>query len=162
MPGSEIVWWGHIKSSKAKIRRARLGKGGGGGGKYVSPEPARVFRISSYWSTFHSYLGAWNRLGHAILVLYWCTVLVHKYGRRKSSKTSGVRELVYVRINTSSNTWNGYTAENQEERLFFNEAAFLFWCHAMWKLESSNCCIFEMKHATGMETCAKIHFFVYR
>ena len=35
---------------------------------------------------------------------YWCTVLVHKYGRRKSTKTSGVRELVYVRINTSSNT----------------------------------------------------------
>ena len=35
---------------------------------------------------------------------YWCTVLVHKYGRRKSTKTSGVRELVYVRINTSSKT----------------------------------------------------------
>ena len=35
---------------------------------------------------------------------YWCTVLVHKYGRRKSTKTSAVRELVYVRINTSSNT----------------------------------------------------------
>ena len=29
------------------------------------------------------------------------------------------RELAYVRINISSNTWNGYTAENQEERLFF-------------------------------------------
>ena len=42
-----------------------------------------------------------------------------------------------VRINISSNTWNGYTAENQEDRLFFNEAAFLFWCHALWKLESS-------------------------
>ena len=42
-----------------------------------------------------------------------------------------------VRINISPNTWNGYTAENQEERLFFNEAAFLFWCHALWKLESS-------------------------
>ena len=28
------------------------------------------------------------------------------------------RELAYVRINISSNTWNGYTAENQEERLF--------------------------------------------
>ena len=27
-------------------------------------------------------------------------------------------ELAYVRINISSNTWNGYTAENQEERLF--------------------------------------------
>ena len=71
------------------------------------------------------------------------------------------RELEYVRTNISSNTWNGYTAENQEERLFFNETAFLFWCHAPWKLGSSNCCIFEMKHATGMETCTKYLFFVY-
>ena len=28
----KIVWRGRIKTSKAKIRRARLGKGGGGGG----------------------------------------------------------------------------------------------------------------------------------
>ena len=68
------------------------------------------------------------------------------------------RELAYMRINISSKTWNGYTAENQEERLFFNQTAFLFWCHALWKLGSSNCCIFEMKHATGMETCTKIYF----
>ena len=50
---------------KAKLRRARLGKGGGGGGKNgenVSPQPPRVFRISYYWTTFHHYLGAWNRL----------------------------------------------------------------------------------------------------
>ena len=26
---------------------------------------------------------------------------------------------------------------------------------------SSNCCVCEMKHATGMETCTKIYFFVY-
>ena len=31
--GSQIVWWGRIKTSKAKIIRARLGKEGGGGGK---------------------------------------------------------------------------------------------------------------------------------
>ena len=61
---------------------------------------------------------------------YWCTVLV-QYGRRKSTKTSGAfslflyqrrflftRELAYVRINISSSTSSGYTAENQEERLF--------------------------------------------
>ena len=30
--------------------------------------------------------------------------------------------------------------------------------HALWKLGSSNCCIFEMKHATGMEICTKIYF----
>ena len=57
---------------------------------------------------------------------YWCTVLVHQYRRRKSTKTSGIqklflftRQLAYVRINISSNTWNGYAAENQEERIFF-------------------------------------------
>ena len=32
-------------------------KGGGG-----SPQPPRVFRISFCWTTFHHYLGAWNRL----------------------------------------------------------------------------------------------------
>ena len=33
MPGSQIVQWQRIKTSKAKIRRARLGRGDGGGGK---------------------------------------------------------------------------------------------------------------------------------
>ena len=28
-----------------------------------------------------------------------------------------------MRINISSNTWNGYTADNQEERLFFKIAS---------------------------------------
>ena len=41
---------------------------------------------------------------------------------------------------------------------FFSETAFLFWCHALWKLESSNYCIFEMKHPSGLETCTKIYF----
>ena len=61
-------------------------------------------------------------------------------------------ELEYVRMYISSNTRNVYTAENQEERLSFNETAFLSWCHVLWKLGSSNCCIFEMKYATGMGT----------
>ena len=30
--------------------------------RLVSPQPPRVFRISFYWTTFHHYLGAWNRL----------------------------------------------------------------------------------------------------
>ena len=37
MPGSQIVKCGRIKTNKAKIRRARLGKGGGGGEKNGSP-----------------------------------------------------------------------------------------------------------------------------
>ena len=70
------------------------------------------------------------------------------------------RELAYVHINISSNTWNGYNAENQEEKLLFNETAFLFSCHALWKLGSSNCFIFEMKHASGLKTCTKIYFLI--
>ena len=54
MPGSQIVWCKRIKKIKransAKIRRARLGKGGGEGAVAVavSPQPPRVFRISLY------------------------------------------------------------------------------------------------------------------
>ena len=68
------------------------------------------------------------------------------------------RKRAYVRIKISSNTRSGYTVENQEERLFFNETVLLFWCYALWKLGSSNCCVVsEMKHATGMETCTKVY-----
>ena len=35
------------------------------------------------------------------------------------------------RKNKQNKQINGYTAENQEERLFFNETAFLFWCHPL-------------------------------
>ena len=90
---------------------------------------------------------------------YWCTVLVHQYGRRKSIKhlefTFSMTALSFhsrtsIRAHKHISTaWNGYTAENQEERLFFSEIAFLCCCHALWKLGSSNCCIFELKHATG-------------
>ena len=41
-----------------------------------------------------------------------------------------------------------------------NETAFLFWCHALWNLGSSNCCIFKMKRSTGVETCTKIYFLI--
>ena len=36
------------------------------------------------------------------------------------------RELAYVRINTSFNTWNGLTAENRGERLFSMRQHFYF------------------------------------
>ena len=120
---------------------------------------------------FLSYLP--KRFTHLCRALYGDAILVHPFGApicppeiNKNIWSSlfllklflFTREVAYVRINISSNTWRGYTAENQEERLFFNETAFLFWCHAMWKLGSSNCCIFKMKHATEMETCTKIYF----
>ena len=48
-------------------------------------------------------------------------------------------------IRNFSNTWNGlYTAGNQEERLFQGNSN-PFWCDALWKRGSSNCCtVFEL------------------
>ena len=97
-------------------------------------------------------------------VLFWCINIATGNQQKHLEFTFSIkallfpRELAYVRINISSNTWSGYAAENQEERLFSNERAFLFWCHALRKLGSSNCCIFETTHATEMETCTKIYF----
>ena len=61
---------------------------------------------------------------------YWCTVLVHKYGRRKSTK-SGVhffslfsRELAYVHIKILSYTWNGCSTK-KERRDFFQRHSIL-------------------------------------
>ena len=89
--------------------------------------------------------------GDATLVYIWSSLFPQKL-------FLFTRELAYMRINISSDTWSGYTAENQAERLFLT-TAFLFSCHALWKLASSNCCIFEMKqYATGMETGTKIYF----
>ena len=86
MPGSLIAKWGRIKTNRAKIRRAWLGKWGGGGGENgrespVSPQPSRVSRISFYTfltvSTerlFTTILGAWNRIPFVqISSIYWKT-----------------------------------------------------------------------------------------
>ena len=51
-----------LKLPKAKIRRPRLGKGAVAVAALSLPKPPRVFRISFYRTTFHHYLGAWNRL----------------------------------------------------------------------------------------------------
>ena len=66
-------------------------------------------------------------------------------------------ELAYVCINIGSKTWNGYTAENQKERLFFREIIMV--SHTV-KTRKFKLLYFEKKHATGLETCTKI-FFVY-
>ena len=95
---------------------------------------------------------------------FWCTNMAAGNQQKHLEFTFSInlflftRELAYVRINISSNTWSGYIAENQEERPFFNKTTFLFWCHALRKLGSSNWHIFDMKHATEMETCTKIYF----
>ena len=54
VPGSLIVWWGRIKTNRAKIRRAWLGQWGGGGGENgrespVSPAPTRFLHFFLPW-----------------------------------------------------------------------------------------------------------------
>ena len=87
---------------------------------------------------FLSYLQ--KRFTHLCRALYGDAILVYRFGPpilppeiNKNIWSSlfvwklflFTRKLAYVRINRSSYTRNGYTAENQEERLFFNETAFL-------------------------------------
>ena len=61
-----------------------------------------------------------------------------------------------VRLIKVSVKWESTVLLKIKTRDFFQRDSILFWCHALWKLGSF--CIFEMKHATGMETCAKIFF----
>ena len=56
---------------------------------------------------------------------YWCTVLVTARNQQKHLEftfsikaLSFTQELAYMHINIFSNTWNGFTAVNWEERLF--------------------------------------------
>ena len=78
-------------------------------------------------SRFLSYLP--KRFTHLCRALYGNAMLVHRLWPPEINKNIRsslfleklflfTRELAYVHINISSNTWNGYTAENQEERLF--------------------------------------------
>ena len=82
---------------------------------------------------FLSYLP--KRLTHLCRALYGDAILVYRFGApiwppeiNQNIWSSLFLEklflftrelLAYVHINPSSNTWNGYAAENQEERLFF-------------------------------------------
>ena len=92
---------------------------------------------------------------------YWWTVLVHRYGRWKSTKTYGVhffyKTLSFHLIASirAHKYLKSLSCWKSRRETFFNKTAFL------WKLWSSNCSIFEMKHASGLETCAKIYFFIY-
>ena len=87
--------------------------------------------LRSWWPQFLSYLP--KRFTHLCRALYGDAILVYRFGSpiwppeiNKNIWSSlflwklflSTRKPAYVRINISSNTWNGYTAENQEERLF--------------------------------------------
>ena len=80
---------------------------------------------------FLSYLP--KRFTHLCRALYGDAMLVHRFGapiwppeNKKNIWNSlflkklflFTRKLAYMRINISSITWNGFTVENQEDRLF--------------------------------------------
>ena len=75
-----------------------------------------------------------KRFTHLCRALYGDAMLVHRFDApirptennkniwsslflKKLCPFTRARELAYMRINISSNAWNGYTAENQEDRL---------------------------------------------
>ena len=122
---------------------------------------------------FLSYLP--KRFTHPCRALYGDAILMYRFGapiwRPEINKNIWgslfllklfpfTRKLAYVGINISFNTWNGYIAENQEERLFFNETAILFSCHALWKRGSSNYCV-QNKTCYGNGNLYKDLFFVF-
>ena len=89
-------------------------------------------QVSGLWGPkFLSYLP--KRFTRLCRTLYGDAMLVHRFGAPIWPPGNNenilnslflrklflfTRELAYMRINKSSNTWYGYTAENQEDRLF--------------------------------------------
>ena len=66
----------------------------------------------------------------------------------------------YVCINISSNTWNGYTAENQEERLFQRDSIPIFVSHTV-KTRKLRLLYFQNETCCGTGNLYKDLFFVY-
>ena len=102
---------------------------------------------------------------HDIGVPFWSTNMAAGNQQKRLEFTFSeklflfTRDLAYVRINISSNTWNGYTAENQEERLFFNESAFLFWCQRTVKTRKFKLLYFRNEICCGNGNLDKDLFF---
>ena len=122
---------------------------------------------------FLSYLP--KRFTHRFRALYGNAILVYRFGapiwRQEINKNIWgslfllklfpfTRKLAYAGINIPSNTWNGYTAENQEERLFFNETAFLFSSRTV-KTRKFKLLYFRNKTCYGNGKLYKDLFFVY-
>ena len=121
---------------------------------------------------FLSYLP--KRFTHLCRALYGDAILVHRFGApiwppEINKNIWGslfiqtlflfTQELAYAHINRSSNTWNGYTAENEEERPFFQrDSICAILVSRTVKTLKFKLLYFEMKHATGLETCTKINF----
>ena len=67
------------------------------------------------------------------------------------------RELAYVRMNISSNTWNGYYFWKSRGETFFQWDSIPILVSRTVKTRKFKLLYFQMKHATGMETGTKIY-----
>ena len=123
---------------------------------------------------FLSYLQ--KRFRHLCRALYGDAILVYRFGPpiwppeiNKNIWSSlflwklflFTRELAYVRINRSSNTRNGYTAETQEERLFFQRDSILILGSRTVKTRKFKLLYFRNVTCYGNGNFHKDLFFVY-
>ena len=110
---------------------------------------SQVFVAHSFWVIYRTVSRPFVEL--CMETPHWCT----EYGRLKLTKIYGVHVF---HKSSSILAHKHFLKWLYCWKLRFNKTAFLFWCHALWKLGNSNCCIFEMKQAMGMETGTKIYF----
>ena len=103
---------------------------------------------------------------------FWCMILVHQYSHQKSTKTSGVhfffyklflftRKLAYVRINISSNTWNGYTCWKSGGETFFQRESIPILVSLTVKTRKLKLLYFRNETCYGNENVYKDLLFVY-
>ena len=120
-------------------------------------------------SRFLSYLP--KRFTHLCRALYGNAMLVHRLWPPEINKNIRsslfleklflfTRELAYVHINISSNTWNGYTAENQEERLFQRDSIHILVSRTV-KTRKFKLLYFRNETCYGTGNLYKDLFFVY-
>ena len=136
--------------------------------EYINNLPkSQVFVAHSFWVICPNVSRTFVEL--CIVTPYWCTVLVgtnmasgnqQKHpkftfsikARSFHSRTSIHAHITYLK-------WL-YCWKSRGETIFQRDSIPTLVLRRLWKLGSSNCCTFEMKHATGMETCARIYFLV--
>ena len=123
---------------------------------------------------FLSYLP--KRFTHLCSALYGDAILMYRFGapiwRPEINKNIWgslfllklfpfTRRLAYVGINIPSNTWNGYTAKNQEERLFFQRDSDPIFVSRTVKTRKFKLLYFRNKTCYGNGNLFKDLFFVY-
>ena len=118
---------------------------------------SQVFVAHSFWVICRNV--SCTFVEHCMERPYWCTILVHQYGLRKSTKhlkfTFSIKAL----------SCDSGTSIRAHKHIFWYLKWLYYWksrgemsLYTLWKPGSSHCCIFEMKHAMRMETCTKIYF----